>query len=738
MKSQQIIRKLKLNRGLCLNENKIEPSKEVILTGDGELSISLYEGQPFVYTLINNRKSHENLLSFNSNENEIEFHKDLQFSDICINFPIAEITYTANLSESFSNSIDNDGLYEMYGHLFATKVLIGGKLFIDDFKPATLVQADMFKSLIRWVYDSIKSNEKSSLKNLPFPNFFLKMRTSDGENFNTPEELFNWMNNLYQKDIADIISYNDLVPINELLKSKKLSLNNIQTFDEKQPGIANFKEKLSLDDWVKDSIYVNLRKWIKEFHLFQGLILDYHFKLKNSKKIAIEFNNIPNIYSNNKSYLEIRKPSANLEKIVTLNNNFSVKDMRPFPLNKRVIESDDFSNRDNTHFRVKCEKYKILLDRDDIKPSKEFNQAIENALESMKPFARLQDVFDEYGHFFPLHIYLGKSLKNILPISSSSDIFGPIDIATLDLLESYLDKFNVSNLLTQEGNIIEKENIKEWIQKADHNLEIIEYDKLICLYEILEAEQQRKVEVILNIKDDLKIILTGIDDLKDLDIGKDDQNYCKRINIEPSFEDYNYKVLGSIISKDNTKLEGVFVTFESYDTNGFSAKINKSSSSETDNVNLKECYILWMIIGNPLKLSVFSPKNRDCQVNHFSITLKPNQLNYHIATPTLLSPRHAVFFRLHSANSEFENAIKLISWSYNFIDIEITKSIPEVISADDEYKMDIYIISSDYKNLIIDDYIKKMEYSFDLIGYNLTKNNFIEGMFINKLLILFF
>jgi hypothetical protein len=59
--------------------------------------------------------------------------------------------------------------------------------------------------------------------------------------------------------------------------------------------------------------------------------------------------------------------------------------------------------------------------------------------------------------------------------------------------------------------------------------------------------------------------------------------------------------------------------------------------------------------------------------------------------------------------------------------------IPNVTFTDDEYKMDIYIISSDYENLIIDDYIKKMEYSFDLIGYNLNKNNFMEGMLLINL-----
>ncbi|GBC05007.1 hypothetical protein RclHR1_00060020 [Rhizophagus clarus] len=115
--------------------------------------------------------------------------------------------------------------------------------------------------------------------------------------------------------------------------------------------------------------------------------------------------------------------------------------MNTFPLNKRIIQSDNLSNVDDTYFRVKCEKYKILFNKDDVKASKEFNQAIENALESMKPFTHLQDVFNECDHF------------------SSSDSSERIDIKspTFNLLGSYLEKFNISNLLTQEGNIIEKE-----------------------------------------------------------------------------------------------------------------------------------------------------------------------------------------------------------------------------------------------------------------------------------------
>ncbi|POG80832.1 kinase-like domain-containing protein [Rhizophagus irregularis DAOM 181602=DAOM 197198] len=57
MVSQQIIQNLKLNHGLFLNGHKIEPSKRAVLFEDGILNISLYEGQPIVYTFINDRDS---------------------------------------------------------------------------------------------------------------------------------------------------------------------------------------------------------------------------------------------------------------------------------------------------------------------------------------------------------------------------------------------------------------------------------------------------------------------------------------------------------------------------------------------------------------------------------------------------------------------------------------------------------------------------------------------------------
>src|SRR5205814_10126066 len=88
----------------------MKPSKQAIYNDNGELDISLYDGQPLVYTNIND-KSH----------------------DACVNFPFAEITYKGNVLDTFLNYVDIDGkLNYFYGHFFSEKVLVGGQLFIKD------------------------------------------------------------------------------------------------------------------------------------------------------------------------------------------------------------------------------------------------------------------------------------------------------------------------------------------------------------------------------------------------------------------------------------------------------------------------------------------------------------------------------------------------------------------------------------------------------------------------------
>ncbi|CAB4414918.1 unnamed protein product [Rhizophagus irregularis] len=541
MFNQLIIQQFKLNHGLFLDGCRIELSKQDVLIEDGELNISLYD-QPFVNTSINDRNSYGNLLRFNS-DNDVELDGSLRPSDICINFPVAEITFTSDLSESFSNFTNDDEgkLYEMYGHLLPRKILIG---------------------------------------------------------------------------------------------------------DEIQPGVANFKEKLTLENWIKYSRYV---RWVREFQLFQGLIVDQNFELKTCKENAFDLINSPNIESSGKFCLEIVKPTTILEEILINNNIFSTnnnKEISSFPF---IKVSDDPSYQDYVHFLVKCERYKISLNRNNIKPSEKLNEVIEKALESTKPLTCLQEVFDKYGHFIPLNILLGKSLRNTT--TNSSNISERIDLVSpiYESLKSYLTNYSVECLSTQNGDIIEENDLFDWIHNVNNDLEIIEFNNIIPLYNILEVEQTKRINTILNKQDKFKIIMTGSIDLKDSDITK------------------------QIIIND------IFITFGSYEINEFSATIETLKNT---NISIGECYIIWMIIGNPSELSVFYPNNREIQADFTkeSIILKRNDSSYSIKTSYQLSQGYEISIKCFKTIN-----IELTGWSKNCVYLNISNSKPQLEQSNKQY-----------------------------------------------------
>ncbi|GBC32599.2 hypothetical protein GLOIN_2v1798919 [Rhizophagus irregularis DAOM 181602=DAOM 197198] len=678
---KSLVQQLKLNHGLYLNGCSLENSKQAVLIESGELNINLFDDQPSAY-----------LSSFNSNENDGKLNESLRPTEICFNFPVAEITYNAGLSESFLNftNDDEEKLFEMYGHLLPRKILIGGKLFIDGLESINSTQIDIFNSYLTWVYNFAKYKKEIPFNDLSAAqNHFPKITTTEGINLDTHEKLTDWMNNLYRDDKVEIISYNNLIPISQL-KSDTISCNNLvliskfdttsSLIDEKQPGVANFKEKLTLENWAK---YLKYTKLVKEFQLFQGLIIDQNFELKICEENAFELINFPNIDSNDKFYLEIIKPTLILEDIFIDNNIFLTdnnEDISSFPFFK--VSADDLSYEDKAYFIVKCERYKISLNRNNIKPSEKFKQAIKEALESMKPLIYLQEIFDEYGHFISLSIILGKSLKNT--IENSSYISKRIDLASLafESLKSHLADFGITYLLTQKEDIIEENGLSEWIQNTKNDLEIIEYDNIIPLYDILEIEQKKKIDLILNKQNNFRIIMTGSVNLKD------SHSITEKIiiNIEPSLDNNNYEVFGSIVSKNNSKLEDTFVTFGSYEINKFSATTNISK-----NINISK---------------------EECQ----SITLQRNNSSYSIKTSHKLSQGYDI-----SLNCFKPMNIEFTGWSRNCVYLNISNTNIDFNYVQPNVEVAVCTLHSDLGNSIID--INGKGYT---MGYNLTENNYIE------------
>ncbi|RGB40044.1 hypothetical protein C1646_688548, partial [Rhizophagus diaphanus] len=351
--------------------------------------------------------------------------------------------------------------------------------------------------------------------------------------------------------------------------------------------------------------------------------------------------------------------------------------------------------------------------RDNIKPSEKFKQAVEKAIENMKPLIRLQEVFDEYGHLIPLNIVLGKSLKNTIEnshyISKKINLEPPV----FEFLKSHLADYRIQCLLTHKDDIIEENGLSEWIQNINNDIEIIEFNNIIPLYEILEVEQKKKINIILNKENNYKIIMTGSVDLKDSNITKQ-----IIVSIEPSLENKNYEVFGSIISKTNSRLKDIFVTFGSYEINKFTATIRTSKNTS---INIKECYIIWMMIGNPSKLSVFSSNNREVQVDCIkeSIKLQRNNSSYSIKTSHQLSQGYDISIKCFKPIN-----IELTGWSKNCVYLNISNSMannrhvkPDI----DNVEIAICVLNSGHKKSKIDIGGKKYP-----MGYILTENNYSD------------
>ncbi|CAG8724934.1 8560_t:CDS:1, partial [Funneliformis mosseae] len=633
--------------------------------------------------------------------------------------------------------------------------LLGGKLFITYSTLVTKEDIEFLKYLLFWAYENAKDqkNNENPFGKFSDLNYLPRVETSVGEKLNTLDKLVGWMNKLYREEKFEIISYSDLIPITQLKNNTKSG----KAFDEIISGVNNFKNKLSLTDWIGDSDYFNLTRFVKDFHLLHGLVMNKR-EISIGKRIAINLIKIPEVSLDKKSYFEIIKPSTKLEDLLIFNNIFSIKEISAFPF----IKMGDFDNLcigNDSHLMVKCEQYEILINKDHIKPLKEFTAAIDKALDDMKPYKALQDIFNEYGNLFPQRIVLGRSLKIT---QSKPNINEKINLmpSIFKTLRPILNNLNISYLLTQKGNVIYvNESLLDWTQNINNNnnLEIIEYSDIISFYDILELKQKRKIDMILE-NNDFKIIMTGIATLQDLD--NHNLEHYKRVNLQnldQPLECNNYEVFGSIVTKNNLKTDDFSVIFSLYDVNGFSAMI--TTLKNTTNLDITECYILWMIIGNPSDLSIFSPKNREFQVNCTKepITLDHENPFLRIQSPCRLSREYVIFVNANyrSTNYKPKNIIKLVGWSYNCIEFQIIESVyddsklndsdPKIIIFDNDFDeqslldKDIFmnndnitidlcicILNSNYKSLKIDH--EEKEFPLDSLAYILTEENFDEKL----------
>ena len=131
---------------------------------------------------------------------------------------------------------------------------------------------------------------------------------------------------------------------------------------------------------------------------------------------------------------------------------------------------------------------------------------------------------------------------------SNSNVTIASDLSSL--IQNFCEK-DLSVYLTSKQEFNSNKIITSELSKLIHNF--CEKDLSPYLTEKLSESSDQN---------NLKIIMTGISDLRDLD--HNNIEHYKNIIIESSLKDKNYQVFGSIIFKNNVKLEDFCVNFSSW------------------------------------------------------------------------------------------------------------------------------------------------------------------------------
>ncbi|CAG8517012.1 2645_t:CDS:2, partial [Acaulospora colombiana] len=481
-----------------------------------------YFGEPLVYScknkevsekLINNKEIQDNseeadpweLLNHYSTlftkllDCNVDRHSFLHENDVIILFPIAEITHDSNIDESAKIILDSSEtlisaeLINTYGQFIAKRFLVGGKLTIRNYLNMTDRKRNLLKSHIVWAIEAVTMLKENIFQNISFPNI-----EYEKEKFlNDPVELMNWMRKIYDDKEAKLISYEQIIPI-----SYQRNQGSLPFFKRLIPG-TSFTKMATLNEWVRDAASINLITWIKKFRLNFGMKINLN-TLTSGENVAISFKYEPELLLRDQVYVNIIRSNdefllrnnilcsfESISSVPFLNESISNEgffdkeflhyifrgeevELKPSKFTDKVQEfsNEEFLDKEFVHYIIRGEKVELYLNRKFIKPTTNFTNMVQEALDMLKPYQALKKVFEDFvQNIFP-HDH--KLLKRIIDDLKDDDIF-----------------------LDSDGHTMQKDNLEDWIKNpVDFSkYEIIGMDEFIPLYKILEFEQRREIEL---------------------------------------------------------------------------------------------------------------------------------------------------------------------------------------------------------------------------------------------------
>ncbi|CAG8501575.1 4594_t:CDS:2 [Acaulospora morrowiae] len=350
--------------------------------------------------------------------------------------------------------------------------------------------------------------------------------------------------------------------------------------------------------------------------------------ISNRERLVKTGKDFNNVYSNIniRCVNQCRNPRINLitttSKLLSyfLENNVVIEENVHEFLESVSLEI--FSNINPTNFKcrkddsflaIHCEISIPLVEIrfEDIKPSIQLVQALENALLDMNPYVSLCKVFEKFGHLIPRKIIIGKKLSRNCHEFTLASYNRPLDQYKLsasskkfDEFQAILDEwktllsvsgFDSTYFVSTEGNIVEIDHLETWILKDFHQLEIIGYSDLIPTNMILDSPMRKEIEKCFSSK--LQVLMNGQVKITH------DLHY--RVEFDTPLQTNKYQIFG-FITYGNMEIENSTVSFKNFSNHGFCVTL-KSLNDE----QLIGAMISWVMIGNPREIGFYSRNSRD-------------------------------------------------------------------------------------------------------------------------------
>ncbi|CAG8693024.1 4557_t:CDS:2, partial [Racocetra persica] len=447
---------------------------------------------------------------------------ETQYNDVQIHIPILTLHYQCDATKEFVQDIRDaiehldstersrvlEEKFNDYGNYLVTSATVGGIITIKNWSEIDDANRSRLKTYLQWSIEYAKGIRLKNFEDALIDDLNVYINSKKVQNAG---DLFRWIKDLYNYECLEIISYEKFKPTYQLLPEdlvqKTLEYSNIQHIDESEliSRTHSQYDKKSVLEWVTSSklplmlssklpLMLYICDWIQDYSLNYGIILQ-RSKLGRAKKSAFKFLREPKITQINKITIILTQPKTRQEAYL-LENGIILKEEDGIELDKipftehNLIPDIPLENFKNTkkqfsnaiYCQIIFHTIKISFDLSDIKYLPEFLNAVDSTLQDQNEPSKsetLRKLFGEdYGHLLPKTLTLGgvlskKYISNNYPANiptqqldlkdDDPDIHQKIE----NLLEIWNKEFNdvnTSYFLNNEGDIIYRNNIGDWIK----------------------------------------------------------------------------------------------------------------------------------------------------------------------------------------------------------------------------------------------------------------------------------